>query len=286
MRKFAIIVNALKDPNLEETRKLSSYIKTRGGSCFYLASVDEQGGIRKLHARDIKEGTECILVLGGDGTLIRAARDTVECQVPLIGVNMGTLGYLCELETDSVYEAVDQMMHGEYMVEERMMLTGCKLPGNMPSDPCHALNDIVIHRMGALSLVSLTVYVNGQYLNTFKGDGVILSTPTGSTGYNMSAGGPIVDPKAQLLLLTPINSHTFTQRSIVIDSQDEVVIELGSRRIQRDETVEVSFDGDHGFSLGAGERIRVCRAKESAKILKFSKISFLEILRKKMQTFR
>lgn len=281
MKKFVLIVNALKDRNLEETRSLCSYIRTRGGSCQYLISVDEQEGTRKVQAQDIPPGTECILVLGGDGTLIRAARDTVACGVPLIGVNMGTLGYLCELETESVYDAVDAMLHDEYMIEERMMLCGQK-----EMLESLALNDIVIHRTGPLSLVSLTVYVNGQYLNTFKGDGIILSTPTGSTGYNMSAGGPIVDPKAQLLLLTPINSHTFTQRSIVIDPQDEIVIEVGSRRVQRDEVVEVSFDGDHGCWLKVGECIKIRKATECAKILKFSKISFLEILRKKMQTFR
>ena len=286
MKKFVVIVNAYKDPNLEETRSLCSYIKTRGGSCTYLISVDEHEGIRKVRAQDIPKGTECILELGGDGTLIHAARDTVSCGIPLIGINMGTVGYLCELETDSVLEALDQMMHGEYMLEERMMLSGFQEGRECANPLSSALNDIVIHRTGPLSLVSLTVYVNGQYLNTFQGDGMIISTPTGSTGYNMSAGGPIVDPKAQLLLLTPINCHTLTQRSIVIDPHDEVVIEVGSRRAQRDETAEVSFDGDHGCWLNVGECIRIRKADVSARILKFSKISFLEILRKKMQVLR
>ena len=285
MKKFAVIVNALKDRNLEQTRRLCSYIETRGGSCQYIVSVDEQEGIQNVYARDIQEDTECIFVLGGDGTLIRAARDTVECRVPLIGVNMGTLGYLCELEPDTVYEAADAVMHGEYMVEQRMMLAGHKA-GSEHAPAIRALNDIVIHRMGSLSLVSLTVYVNGQYLNTFQGDGVILSTPTGSTGYNLSAGGPIVDPKAELILLTPINSHTLTPRSIVIDAQDEIAVEVESRRVQRDEVVEVSFDGDHGCLLKAGEYMNIQKADVHARILKISRVSFLEILCKKMQTFR
>ncbi len=271
---------------MEEAHKLCSYIETRGGSCSSLISMDEQAGVRLVQAQDIPQGTECILVLGGDGTLIRAARDTVECAVPLIGINMGTLGYLCELEIENIYDALDLLLHDEYMLEERMLLRGFKQPTaeNGEHRVLRALNDIVIHRTGALSLVSLTVYVNGQYLHTFQGDGMILSTPTGSTGYNMSAGGPIVDPKAQLLLLTPINSHTLTQRSIVIDPQDEIVVTLESRRPQRDEIVEVSFDGDHGCWLSVGESIQVCRAQESTKIIKCSKVSFLEILRKKMQT--
>lgn len=341
MKKFVIIVNALKDQYLAETKKICSYIEKRGAQCQYLVSVDEQEGIQKVYAESIPKGTECILVLGGDGTLIRAARDTVECGIPLIGVNLGMLGYLCELEKNSVYDAIDSIMKDEYMLEERMMLTGEKCGEAVPlqdikqtgqkcgesireehrryidekygesmledrrpliDEKCgssietagslknkkgsyRALNDIVIHRTGELSLVSLNVYVNGQYLNTFKGDGMILSTPTGSTGYNMSAGGPIVDPKAQLLLLTPINTHTLMPRSIVIDSQDEIVVEVGHRRSQRDETVEVSFDGDHGCWLKVGECIYIRKAQERAKILKISKMSFLEILRKKMQTF-
>lgn len=298
MKKFVIIVNALKDQYLAETKKICSYIEKRGAQCQYLVSVDEQEGIQKVYAESIPKGTECIFVLGGDGTLIRAARDTVECGIPLIGVNLGMLGYLCELEKNSVYDAIDSIMKDEYILEERMMLTGEKCGEAIPQPSIEAvgslknkkgsyraLNDIVIHRTGELSLVSLNVYVNGQYLNTFKGDGMILSTPTGSTGYNMSAGGPIVDPKAQLLLLTPINTHTLMPRSIVIDSQDEIVVEVGHRRSQRDETVEVSFDGDHGCWLKVGECINIRKAQERAKILKISKMSFLEILRKKMQTF-
>lgn len=282
MKKFVLIVNAYKDRNLEKARSLCSYIQTRGASCRYLVSVDEQEEIRRVRVEDIPQDTECILVLGGDGTLIRAARDTVECGVPLIGVNMGTLGYLCELETESVYDALDLLLHDEYMLEERMMICGWKDDAFVS----RALNDIVIHRTGTLSLVRLSVYVNGQHLNTFQGDGMILSTPTGSTGYNMSAGGPIVDPKAQLLLLTPINSHTLSQRSIVIDPHDEVVVEVDGRHSKRDEEIQVSFDGDHGCWLRSGECIRIQKAQECAKILKCSRISFLEILRKKMQAIQ
>ena len=192
MKKFVLIVNACKDRNLKETRSLCSYIKTRGGSCRYIVSVDEQEKIHKVQAKDIPEETECILVLGGDGTLIRAARDTVECKVPLIGVNMGTLGYLCELEIENLEEALELMLHDKYMVEERMMICGqkeisMKMQNTKSADKkeigakedqvFRALNDIVIHRTGSLSLVSLTVYVNGQYLHTWKGDGIILHLP-------------------------------------------------------------------------------------------------------------
>ncbi len=298
MKKFVIIANALKDRGLTQTRALCRYIRAQGADCRYLVSVDEKEGIQKVLWENIPSGTECILVLGGDGTLIRAARDTFLCGIPLLGINMGTLGYLCELEIGDARSAIDAIMRGDYVLEERMMLSGehlyRKIKQDLPNDSSgvdvkehkiasHALNDIVIHRAGALSLVSLTVYVNGQYLNTFQGDGIIIATPTGSTAYNMSAGGPIVDPKAQLLLLTPINAHTLMPKSIIIDAQDEIEVKVGSRRVQRDEMVEVSFDGDPVCSLEVGGSIKVRRAKACTKILKFNKVSFLEILRRKME---
>lgn len=287
MKKFFFIVNASKDPDLAETKKICSYIQAKGGSCGHVAVMDGQTGFESFSRQEDLREAECIFVLGGDGTLIRAAREAAAYQIPLIGVNMGTLGYLCELELgSSVCHAIDQMMKDSYIIEERMMLSGMLAPkeGCGRKSYC-ALNDIVFHRTGALSLVSLIVYVNGKYLNTFQGDGIILSTPTGSTGYNMSAGGPIVDPKAKLILLTPINAHMFSPKSIVLDAEDEVMIEIGSRRLQKDEKVEVSFDGDMGYRLPVGERVQVSKAATCAKILKLSEISFLEILRKKMQAY-
>ena len=166
-----------------------------------------------------------------------------------------------------------------------MRLSGYVIQSGAQLSEQTALNDIVIHRSGALQLVSLVVYVNGQYLYTFEGDGVIVSTPTGSTGYNLSAGGPIVDPKARMILITPINSHTLNSRSIVIGAEDEVVVEIGARRCEADEQVVVSFDGDHHAQLDVGDRIVIHQAQEDCRILKLGKLSFLEILRKKMQTY-
>jgi NAD+ kinase len=165
------------------------------------------------------------------------------------------------------------------------MLTGHAILDGKESETALALNDVVIHRTGALSVVNLVVYVNGAYLNTFHADGIIVSTPTGSTGYNMSAGGPIVDPKAEMILITPINAHNLNSRSIVIGAEDEVVVEIGKRRSQKDETVEVSFDGDNAVKLKVGDRFLIQKAEDTAKICKISRESFLEILRKKMQTY-
>ncbi|MGN0140975.1 MAG: NAD(+)/NADH kinase [Roseburia sp.] len=285
MKHFLIIANSFKDTGLELTRKIKAYIEEKGGSCIYFTSNGEDRKHAAPEPEQIPAETEGVIVLGGDGTLIRAAAKLVERELPLIGVNLGTLGYLCELEEQNVFSAIDQLMAGNYMLEDRMMLRGYGIQEGKEGMPALALNDVVIHRTGVLSVVNLIVYVNGAYLNTFHADGIILSTPTGSTGYNMSAGGPIVDPKAQMMLITPINAHNLNSKSIVIGAEDEVMVEIGKRRYQKDETVEVSFDGDNAVKLKVGDRFLIRKAEATTRICKISRESFLEILRKKMQTY-
>lgn len=285
MKNFLIITNVYKDTNLKLTDEIAAYIRERGGTavCFLSRGKDISEAAPSLE--EIPKETECVLVLGGDGTLIRAASSLIHSNLPLIGVNQGTLGYLCELEESTVFAAIDRLFADNYVVEERMMLSGHGIKDGKAVAEGIALNDIVIHRTGALSIVNLIVYVNGEYLNTFYADGIIVSTPTGSTGYNMSAGGPIVDPKAGMILITPINAHNLNSRSIVIGAEDEVVVEIGKRRTEKDETVEVSFDGDNAVKLLVGDSFMIRKAKDTAKICKLSNQSFLEILSKKMQAY-
>lgn len=285
MRHFLIITNTYKDENGRLTGELASYIHKKGGECDCFYSDGESKSEAAPALEQMDPATDCVMVLGGDGTLIRAASRLVDSRIPLIGVNLGTVGYLCELEESNVFDAVDRLMADDCMVEERMMLTGAGILGGVREEYGVALNDIVIHRTGELSVVSLIVYVNGEYLHTFRADGIIVSTPTGSTGYNMSAGGPIVDPKAQMILITPINAHNLNSRSIVIGAEDEVVVEIGRRRSQKDETLEVSFDGDTAVRLVVGDKFSIRKASDTTRILKLSNKSFLEILSKKMQVY-
>lgn len=284
MRKFFIITNEHKDKDLAVTHEIRDYICQHGGECSYFVSREANWHSESVQSPGvIDSAVECIIVLGGDGTLVRAARDLAELNIPMIGVNLGTLGYLCELEKSTVFDAIDRMFADEYDVESRMLLEGCEYRNDTFSPVTNALNDIVIHRVGSLQLINLEVCVNGEYLTTYGADGIIISTPTGSTGYSMSAGGPIVDPKADLIVITPINSHDISSKSIVVGADANVTIELVERRAERDEFAEVSFDGDRIIHMHVGDKIFVRKSPKSTRILKLNRVSFLQMLRKKMQ---
>lgn len=275
MRKFYIITNQEKDKEQRLGKMMKHYIELKGGKCCIATDGEE-----------IPEDTECIFALGGDGTLIRTARESSGQDIPCIGVNLGHLGYLCELEEENVYSAIDQIMQNSYVIEERMMLFGSPITkklGKMPGKS--ALNDIVISRKGAMQILELIIYVNGEYLNTFRADGIIIATPTGSTGYSMSAGGPIVDPKARMILITPINSHNLNAKSIVVGAEDDIMIEMRGRQTGREERAEVNFDGEQSVEFAPGDSIAIHASEQKVKILKLSQISFLEILRKKMRNY-
>ena len=268
MKKFYVITNQTKDESFEMTYRVKEYIEGRGKTCVLATEV-----------KVLPENTDCVVVLGGDGTLIRAARELYGYDVPLLGINMGTLGYLTEAEEQDAQEVLDVLMDNKAQIEERMMLKGTVNGKNEEI----ALNDIVVSRVGALRVVHFNIYVNGELLNTYHADGVIISTPTGSTAYNLSAGGPVVEPTASMIVITPICSHALNTSSIVLSAEDEIVIEIGQGRDGSVEKVGVSFDGASNTEVCTGDRVIIRKADSTTKLLKLSKVSFLEILRKKMK---
>lgn len=268
MKNFYVITNNTKDKTNEVATQIKKYIEAKGGQC-YLASQEEL----------VPEGVECILVLGGDGTLIRAARELRTKGIPFLGINMGTLGYLTEAEVTNIEECLETLLSGETHVEARMMLKG--VVKDTAEDV--ALNDIVLSRSGSLRIIQFHIYVNGELLNTYHADGIIISTPTGSTAYNLSAGGPIVEPTAKMIVVTPICSHALNSSSIVLSAEDEITLVMGEGRDGRIEKASISFDGEHDMEISTGDRVVIREAEDTTKLLKLSKVSFLEILRKKMK---
>lgn len=280
MKHFYLITNEVKDPDGFFTRKIKTYLENRGAR---VACVDNRvqfqlaDGCKTCKWKE----AECILVLGGDGTLLRAARNMMNSDIPLLGINLGSLGYLAEVEIASIEEALDKLLEDQFTREERMMLVGQVTKQGMQEEN-FALNDIVLSRCGSLQVLMFHIYVNGQFLNSYSADGMIVATPTGSTGYNMSAGGPIVEPGARLLLMTPICPHTLNTRSIVLAPDDEIRIEIPAGKDGRAQTVEASYDGSCKVRLQTGDDIVVRKADKTTGILKLNTESFLTILHKKM----
>ena len=284
MDKFYIITNCAKDQNLQFTNQIVSYLKEHGRECpVQQAERKKEGAYHYTDPDLIPEGTECLLVLGGDGTLLQASRDVVYREIPMLGINLGTLGFLAEVDKHSVYSALDQLMEDDYEIEERMMLTGTVYRGDKVIGRDVALNDIVICREGALRVVRFKNYVNDVYLNSYNADGIIISTPTGSTGYSLSCGGPIVSPNGAMTLMTPIAPHTLNTRSIIFPAEDVITVELGEGRHEDMENGLASFDGDTVIPMVTGDRIVIQKASVSSRILKLNHVSFVEMLRQKMR---
>ena len=286
MNTFYIITNHQKDEGLEVTKKIQSYLEVHHKTCYIQCepkNAADGADYKFTNAEEIPEDVECVLVLGGDGTLIQAARDTIKRNIPLLGFNFGTLGFLAEIEKENMYMALDKLMKDEFYLESRMMLTGTVYRDGEAVMSDIAINDIVLNRSGALRTINYEIYVNGDFLYSCPADGIIISTPTGSTGYNLSARGPIVSPSSSMILITPICPHSLTSSSIVLSANDQVAVKMGPGRRNTNEAAVVTFDGAQSTNLIIGDYVEITQAKETTRLVKISKKSFVETVRKKMQ---
>ena len=280
MDKFFIIANRQKDKELKTARKVEAYLNSKGKSCILREETSEQKA-RSNHYTDVEKipkDVECIIVIGGDGTLLQAARDVVNRQIPLLGINMGTLGYLAEIDRSSIDGALNHLM-----LEKRMMLNGKVYHKEELIAEDVALNDIVIGRDGPLHVTRFHNYVNGEFLNSYTADGIIIATATGSTGYSLSAGGPIVSPETNILIMTPVAPHTLNTRSVIFPAEDEITVEIGEGSQGCEAKAVVSFDGDTNVPMRTADRVAIRRSVKDTQIIKISNISFLEVLRRKMK---
>lgn len=284
MKKFFIITNALKDQGFEITNKIEKYLIDRNCVCSRSIYMPKKDNCEYQYTNPdlVSPDTECILIIGGDGTLIHAAKDLVDKSIPLLGINFGKLGYLAEVEKNNIDESLDKLINDDYDVERRMMLEGKLLrQGEVIVDNI-ALNDIVINRCGSLKIIDFKINVNGQLLNQYNADGIIISTPTGTTGYNLSAGGPIAQPSSNIIIVTPICAHTLNSRSIVFSESAKIEIEISNDKNKEDDGKIIAFDGDFEIKLKPNDKIIIEKAKLYTKIVKLNEMSFLELLGKKM----
>lgn len=278
MRRFCIITNQNKDRELAITCEAERYLQEFGCESFRAGQNYECISSGYTDARQIPEDTDCAIVLGGDGTLLHAARDLAERGIPILGVNLGTLGFLTETEPSELREAIRRLSRNEYMLEEHSMLKA-EARGKVT----HVLNDVVISRSGFSRIIRLQLYINGLPLQVYTGDGLLVSTPTGSTAYNLSAGGPVVAPDVDMFVITPICPHSLSERSLVISAEDKLELEVvRSRKTQEDEAIATT-DGDFFRQLQVGDRITLTKSELSAKLIRFEKNRFYKALQSKLR---
>lgn len=286
MKKFALLTNYSKDKRLVYTRMIKTYITENGGSYWiprYISEPDKDGD-QRYDFSDMPGDIECVLVLGGDGTLLQAARELLQRHIPLLGINLGTLGFLTSAEKSELPKCLDSVLDDSCSIDERMMLEGVAYHGSEKIQMNIALNDVIIARAGFSRLVELKIYVNGELLSIYNADGIIVSTPTGSTGYSLSAGGPIIFPQTDVIVITPICPHSLQARSLVVSGEDRIMIEIGRRRKTQKEEAMVTFDGRSAQELETGDRVEIYKAQETTQLIRLKGRSFYQVLQNKIGT--
>ena len=280
---FLLFSNVNKDPDQEVTGRLAKIIEAKGSTSYIVMEGDEAS--EEPLPAEILFRVDIVIVLGGDGTLLRASHAIGESKIPMIGVNLGTTGFLTEVETGAMEEMVDSLLAGKYTIERRMRLAGAihrKASGAGQIEKFSALNDIVVIREGVLRLISIRIYVNGVFFDTYEADGVILATPTGSTGYNLSAGGPIVSPQARLMVMTPVSPHSLSKKSIVFDAKDEIRIVLTEKRKTQKNEAIVSFDGYMNYEIAVEDEVEIHASDVPLHLIRLKKYCFYDVLSRKL----
>lgn len=280
MKKIGIIAKDIPAAQ-KATKKLASWLEARGKKVFIDRETAASIKMRGYEPDEIPALVEMIIVLGGDGTLLSAARLVAEAHadVPIFGVNLGSLGFMAEVSIDELYGNLEKAIAGKLVTEERIMLTASVLRQEKRIAQYRVLNDAVINKGALARMMELRVSVNDGHLTTLRADGLIVATPTGSTAYSLSAGGPIVHPTIHCFVLTPICPHTLSNRPIALP--DSVVVTICLTSLSED--VSLTLDGQIGFPLEPNDVVAIKKSQFRMKLIKHPTKSYFEILRTKLK---
>lgn len=271
-KSVGIIYKHQHEPARLEAKRLEAWFSNRGIAVFSEEMTAETSSL-------IPDNVDWVVVLGGDGTLLGAARKVGQYGAPILGVNLGGLGFLTGIPLDELYPMIEMMIKGRLEVETRAMLETRVFRGGREVLCFQVLNDVVINKGALARIIDLDVTIDEEFLTTFRADGLIISTPTGSTAYNLSAGGPILYPTLETFVLTPICPFTLTNRPIIIPNTATIRIQMGK---ESEETVILTFDGQVGCDLFFEDEVIINKSKEKIKLLRPPDHSYFKILRTKL----
>jgi len=286
MKRIGIIAKQNKPEAVTITGQLVEWLQSRGIDVYIeeglggaVRATTKGPWLRGIKKEEIPIHAEMIIVLGGDGTLLSVARLMGKHEVPILGVNLGGLGFLTEITLEELYRVLERVIKGEYVTDERVVLTVGVVRRGEKLAEFTVLNDAVINKGALARIIDIETTINGDYLTTFKSDGLIISTPTGSTAYNLSAGGPIVYPSLHCIIITPICSHTLTNRPIMVPDDVEIGVILKSKQ----QEVLLTLDGQQGFVLEFGDTVEVKKAEGRILLIKSPYRHYFEVLREKLK---
>lgn len=256
-------------------------IKLVGGPQIERERIEHQTGcaVDELKDEEIARDVDLILVLGGDGTMIATARMIGDREVPVLGVNYGGLGYLAEFRIEELYTGLESILAGNYRLDRRVMLSVEVRSGEAAPDLNRVLNDVVINKSALARIIEIEAYFNRQYVNSFRADGLIVSTPTGSTAYNLSAGGPVIFPSMNAVVITPICPFSLSNRPIVVPDDAEIELLLKTDK----EEVALTLDGQVGFPLKVGDRVAIRKSRTTFNLIQPMNRNYFDVLRDKLQ---
>lgn len=278
------LIGKQSDPRVSEALEtLSSYLLEQE----VLVCIDEvnadivsNSALEICSRHEIGERCDLAIVVGGDGTLLNATRVLADHNVPLVGVNLGRLGFLTDISHDNMIEYLSEVLQGNYITEERFLLNSTIIRQGEKLNEASAFNDVVIHKWNVARMIELETYINGKLVNQQRSDGLIIATPTGSTAYALSAGGPIIHPTLNALLLVPICPHTMSNRPIVVDGNDQIEVVICEHN---HDNAQVTCDGQISFGLSSGDRILVKKKPQPIHLIHPGQHDHYEILRAKLR---
>jgi NAD+ kinase len=270
---IALFSNPTKPQHQHLTSEVIEFLTHHGAKV-----AMEEGHAQQFHTHRLSDipplDVNCMISMGGDGTILRLVHDYPHFSAPILGINLGHLGFMADVPIPDIYPSLLDLLHGNYTLDDRLMVDG-----NAPDGQCcFAVNDIVIHRGRNPSLIELAIHVDGLYVNTFEADGMIVATPNGSTAYSLAAGGPILSPDLQALVLTPISAHTISNRPIVLTADQEIQIQYLSEY----EPVEVRADGLDQFFLETGSSFTIRRSEKTFRLISLYRRDYFSTLRSKL----
>lgn len=270
---IAIFTNITKSDSKPISKGIVEFLKKR--KVTVVAEDDVASQIDAKPLSSIKHSdVNFIISLGGDGTILRVFHAHPELNAPILGINLGSLGFMADITVEEIYSSLENVLDGKYTIQNRMMMQG----ETEKKETFLAINDIVIHRAQNASLIELEIFVDNNYLNTFSADGIIISTPNGSTAYSLAAGGPILAPEIESMVITPICPHTISNRPVVLMPKDNIQI----RYVSKYKSVEVTYDGFGHYPLHMDERITITRAKRLFRLVNMLNYDYFATLRSKL----